>query len=74
MVGNLSFSNCINFGAIMNKFSVQKKKSNVKSIFFPREKVFPFLTQPLMGKMAFLKQYFHEVLAHKNPPLGSFDS
>jgi hypothetical protein len=66
IVVNLSFSDCTNFGAIMNKFSVQKK-SNVKPIFFPREKVSVF-NRALMGKMFFLKQYFHDILAFKIPP------
>jgi hypothetical protein len=50
IVVNLSFSDCINFGAIMNKFSDSAKKIKRKHIFFPREKVFPFLTQRLWEK------------------------
>jgi hypothetical protein len=56
IVLNLSFFDCTNFGAIMNKFSVQKK-SNVKPIF-PREKVFFVFHTALMGKMGFLKTVF----------------
>ena len=39
MVGNMLFYKWPNFGAIMNRFSIFKKKLNVKPLFFPLERV-----------------------------------
>ncbi len=52
MLENLSFYKYQNFCAVITRFSIFKKIKR-KIHFFPREKVFPHLTQPLMGKWVF---------------------
>jgi hypothetical protein len=52
MLENLSFYKYPTFGAVIKRFRI-KNKIKRKTHFFPREKVFPYLTQPLMGKWFF---------------------
>ena len=70
----MSFYKCSNFGAVMNRFSIWKKKLNVKPLFFPATKGFHFWDGKNGKNGFFYNQYFDYILTHRNPPLGSFDS
>jgi hypothetical protein len=58
IVVNLSFSDCINFGAIMNKFSDGEKKNQTKTHIFSARKSVSVFNTALMGKQVCLNSIF----------------